>query len=115
VFAQIFLEHSYSGLYSLFESHESLRILDAGKLEIAPDRLHVSPCNALPCEWIHEYAGANAGYSTLLFTLLWPNATIVALEPDPANFGQLSTMGGMHRRARQQVPTVECVLRESSA
>jgi len=35
-------------------------------------------------------AGANAGFSTILFKLLWPEATVVMLEPDPSNFAILS-------------------------
>lgn len=35
-------------------------------------------------------AGANAGFSTILFKLLWPEATVVMLEPDPSNFAMLS-------------------------
>lgn len=31
-------------------------------------------------------AGANVGYSVLFFNKLYPNATIIALEPDPSNF-----------------------------
>ena len=34
-------------------------------------------------------AGANAGFSTLLFKSLWPDATVVSLEPDPSNFDML--------------------------
>lgn len=34
-------------------------------------------------------AGANAGYSTVLFKLLWPEATVVMLEPDSSNFAML--------------------------
>lgn len=35
--------------------------------------------------------GANAGFSTLLFKLLWPDAVVVAVEPDPGNFQALVT------------------------
>ena len=34
-------------------------------------------------------AGANSGFSTVLFKLLWPNASIVAVEPDAKNFEAL--------------------------
>lgn len=34
--------------------------------------------------------GANAGFSTILFKLLWPEATVVMLEPDPSNFAILT-------------------------
>lgn len=34
-------------------------------------------------------AGANVGMSTLLFKSLWPDATVVSLEPDPSNFDML--------------------------
>lgn len=33
--------------------------------------------------------GANAGYSTALFKLLWPDATVVSMEPDSTNFQML--------------------------
>ena len=31
-------------------------------------------------------AGGNAGFSTLIFKLLWPEAVVVGLEPDPDNY-----------------------------
>lgn len=31
-------------------------------------------------------AGANAGFASSLFKLLWPDATVVSLEPDTSNF-----------------------------
>jgi FkbM family methyltransferase len=34
-------------------------------------------------------AGANAGFSAVLFKLAWPGATVVALEPDSGNFEAL--------------------------
>ena len=34
-------------------------------------------------------AGANVGFSTVLFKLLWPDATVVSLEPDASNFALL--------------------------
>lgn len=34
-------------------------------------------------------AGANAGFSTSLFKLLWPDAIVVSVEPDPKNFQAL--------------------------
>ena len=34
-------------------------------------------------------AGANAGFTTTLFKLLWPAAVVVSLEPDPANYAAL--------------------------
>ncbi len=34
-------------------------------------------------------AGANAGFSSVLFALLWPDAVIVALEPDASNYAAL--------------------------
>ena len=34
-------------------------------------------------------AGANVGYSVLFFRQLYPNALIIALEPDPSNFAIL--------------------------
>lgn len=46
-------------------------------------------------------AGGNIGLASALFALLYPNATIVAVEPDPANFKmlELNTMryGNVHR------------------
>ena len=44
------------------------------------------PLIPLPC----APAGANAGFSTILFKLLWPEAIVVMLEPDPSNFAILS-------------------------
>lgn len=38
----------------------------------------------MPCA-----AGAGGGYTTLLFQLLWPQARVVALEPEPASFALL--------------------------
>jgi hypothetical protein len=75
VFQQIFRDHYLRALYSLF------------------------PEDAAP-KYILD-AGANAGYATALFKLLWPDAIVVSLEPDPANFAQmrLNTAGftGVHR------------------
>ena len=34
-------------------------------------------------------AGANGGFSAALFKLLWPNATVVCLEPDASNYEAL--------------------------
>lgn len=34
-------------------------------------------------------AGANVGLAARLFAALWPNATIVSLEPDRSNFAVL--------------------------
>ncbi len=34
-------------------------------------------------------AGANVGFTSLLLSLLYPDATIVSVEPDPGNFAQL--------------------------
>lgn len=36
-----------------------------------------------------SHAGGNAGFSTSLFKLLWPKATVITLEPDPSNFEAL--------------------------
>ena len=35
-------------------------------------------------------AGANCGIASRIAARLWPNATIVSLEPDPDNFAILS-------------------------
>ena len=35
------------------------------------------------------HAGGNVGYTALQFSLLFPNATIITVEPDPDNFVQL--------------------------
>lgn len=48
------------------------------------------PCSLLPPVCPAHAAGANAGFSTILFKLLWPDATVVMLEPDPSNFAILS-------------------------
>jgi FkbM family methyltransferase len=45
-------------------------------------------------------AGANAGFSTSLFKLLWPEVVVVSVEPDPSNFEALqlntATFTGVH-------------------
>ena len=46
-------------------------------------------CTPLSGLHIPASAGANAGFSTLLFKSLWPDATVVSLEPDPSNFDML--------------------------
>ncbi|KAL4855450.1 hypothetical protein ACK3TF_003986 [Chlorella vulgaris] len=61
VFQQIFQLHYMRYLYALFPQ---------------------------PPQYILD-AGANAGFSTLLFKLLWPDAVVVSLEPDPSNFAML--------------------------
>ncbi|KAL4857493.1 Glycosyltransferase family protein 64 protein C5 [Chlorella vulgaris] len=62
VFQQVFQYHYMRYLYTLFAEEPPQYILDAG---------------------------ANAGFSSMLFKLLWPNATVVSLEPDPTNFAML--------------------------
>lgn len=37
----------------------------------------------------YMYAGANAGWSSIMFKYIWPNAVIIAMEPDPINFAAL--------------------------
>ena len=60
-------------LYSIFESEPPRYVLDAG---------------------------ANAGFTTTLFKLLWPAAVVVSLEPDPANYAalvrQTAELEGVH-------------------
>jgi FkbM family methyltransferase len=60
-------------LYSIFESSPPRYVLDAG---------------------------ANAGFTTTLFKLLWPAAVVVSLEPDPANYAalvrQTAELEGVH-------------------
>jgi len=46
-------------LYSIFDSYHPKYVLDAG---------------------------ANAGFSSVLFKLMWPESVIVSVEPDPRNF-----------------------------
>ncbi|KAL4525663.1 hypothetical protein Ndes2526B_g09396 [Nannochloris sp. 'desiccata'] len=62
VFHQIFVQQQLKYLYALFEKSPPKYILDAG---------------------------ANAGFSTSLFKLLWPDAIIVSVEPNPKNFETL--------------------------
>lgn len=38
--------------------------------------------------------GANTGYSSIYFSLLWPDARIVAVEPDPDNYKLLEKNAG---------------------
>lgn len=47
-----------------------------------------APCVARERNCCH-CAGGNAGFSTMLFKLLWPEAMIVTLEPDASNFAML--------------------------
>lgn len=47
-------------------------------------------------------AGANVGYATLWFRLQYPNARIIAIEPDPTNFAQLKRNCG-------NLPNVELI------
>lgn len=49
-------------------------------------------------EWEPKFildAGANIGLAARLFATLWPNSTIVALEPDHANFAMLQLNAAM--------------------
>lgn len=62
VYKQVFRCHYMRYFYSLFEQQPPKYILDAG---------------------------ANVGFATVLFKLLWPDATVVSLEPDPDNFAML--------------------------
>ncbi|EFN59141.1 hypothetical protein CHLNCDRAFT_137966 [Chlorella variabilis] len=62
VFQQIYRHHYLRALYVLLRDYQPRYILDAG---------------------------ANAGFSTSLFKLLFPNATIVSLEPDAHNHAAL--------------------------
>ncbi|KAL4548212.1 hypothetical protein Ndes2526B_g07402 [Nannochloris sp. 'desiccata'] len=62
VYDQIFIAKQLRFLYALFENQPPRYILDAG---------------------------ANAGFSTSLFKLLWPDAVVVSVEPNPNNFEAL--------------------------
>lgn len=62
VYSQIFMEHQLSYLYTLFEHRPPKYILDAG---------------------------ANAGFASSMFKLMWPDATVVSVEPNPKNFEAL--------------------------
>ena len=46
------------------------------------------------------FTGANAGFSTSLFKLLWPDAVVVSVEPDPNNYEALrrntAAFAGVH-------------------
>lgn len=59
VFQQVFQFHYMRYLYTLFADQPPQYVLDAG---------------------------ANAGFASSLFKLLWPDATVVSLEPDTSNF-----------------------------
>lgn len=43
----------------------------------------------LHCPWHVPPTGANVGISCNLFKMLWPDSTVVSLEPDSGNFGGL--------------------------
>ncbi|MGZ8917067.1 MAG: FkbM family methyltransferase [Methylobacter sp.] len=43
-------------------------------------------------------AGANVGYSVLFFKMLYPAATVIAIEPDPCNFEMLRKNCGYMER-----------------
>lgn len=60
----------------------------AGQGAPAPARALTTACLAPPPPACPP-TGGNAGFSSLLFKLLWPGATVVALEPDPSNFAVL--------------------------
>ncbi|GAB4819263.1 hypothetical protein N2152v2_006309 [Parachlorella kessleri] len=66
VFQQVFSHHFYKYIYPIAHTFSPKYILDAG---------------------------GNVGFSTVMFKLLWPEAIVVGLEPDPANFAtyQLNT------------------------
>jgi FkbM family methyltransferase len=73
VYYQIFVEHQLRYLYTLFAADPPKYVLDAG---------------------------ANAGYAASLFKLLWPDAIVVSVEPDPKNYETLvkntAKFKGMH-------------------
>jgi FkbM family methyltransferase len=116
VYQQIFMWHYMSYLYPIFENYPPKYILDAGapppppalcaanRLNPAPQRQTAfrltgscasPPLRSLPF-YPHippphppAYTGANAGFSTTLFKLLWPDAVVVSVEPDPDNYEAL--------------------------
>lgn len=77
VFKQILQDHYLKILYP-FSSHEKVR----GSIKNILD------------------AGANAGFSTYMLRMLFPDATIVSVEPDPINFKVLERntkdLGNIH-------------------
>lgn len=62
VYRSVFMQHGFYYLYGLFDAAPPKYILDAG---------------------------ANAGFTTLLFKLMYPEAVIVSVEPNADNFKQL--------------------------
>ena len=52
-------------------------------------RQWIASCFATLLQCTTPTAGANAGMATVMFKLLFPNATIVSLEPDPGNYAAL--------------------------
>jgi FkbM family methyltransferase len=73
VYQQIYIWHYMRYLYTLAEFFKPKYILDAG---------------------------ANVGFSTSIFKVLWPEAIIVSVEPDPSNFAALqrntAILDGVH-------------------
>lgn len=90
---QIFIHHYMSFMYPLSATYEPKYILDAGVGWGCP----VLPGQGMPAAlarlrplWHPSVpAGANVGLASVLFKLLWPDAVVVALEPDADNFAML--------------------------
>ncbi len=71
------------------------QIFGTKEYDIGADR--TAALNQLSAAWIEEGtqpvivdAGANVGYSALYFGQTYPNAVVLAIEPDPETFAQLS-------------------------
>jgi FkbM family methyltransferase len=57
------------------------------------------PCLPADAQLVVD-AGANVGYASLFFADRYPNATVVAIEPEPANFEALVRNARYHPRIK---------------
>ena len=89
VYEHIFLRHLLKFCYGPF--FHPRYILDAGGAQVWHSSsalcMHMSSQTDVA---LVVPAGANAGFSSLLFKLLFPNATVISVEPDISNFDALS-------------------------
>ena len=90
---QVFRDHALKALYSLLGKNEPRYILDAGgggdpslRRVCSWPACGCALLTASPCFALLRPPGANAGYTAVLFKLLWPNATVVCLEPALGSF-----------------------------
>ena len=77
-------------------------VSDYGELEVMRDILldEDYSLGALPAPGVLLDVGANIGLAALYFRAQYPDAEIVAIEPDPATFAKLERNGGSDPRIR---------------